>query len=48
MDTLLVVRITASENGRKCYYVLPEVTCIDKNSPEVTLVSAELSEDKRS
>ncbi len=48
MDTLLVVRITASENGRKCYYVLPEVTCIDKNSPVVTLVSAELSEDKRS
>lgn len=48
LDNLLVIKITAAENGRKCYYILPAVTCIDKASPIVTLKSAELSKDKRS
>ncbi len=44
----VVVRFTASGNGRKGTEILPAVTCIDKSMPQVELKSAELSADKRS
>lgn len=48
VDYEIVVRFTASGNGRKDTYVLSKVECIDKELPQVSLKSAELSEDKRS
>lgn len=48
VDYQIIAQFTATENGKKGYYVLPAVTCIDKVAPTVTLVRSEVSEDKRS
>lgn len=48
VDYQVVVRFTASANGRKGTYVLPAVACIDKTAPVVTLKTAELAANKRS
>ena len=48
VDYQIIAQFTAAENGKKGYYVLPVVTCIDKIAPTVTLVESEVSEDKRS
>lgn len=48
VDYQIIAQFTAAENGKKGYYVLPAVTCIDKVAPTVTLVRSEVSEDKRS
>ena len=48
VDHQIVVRFTASANGRKGTHVLPAVGCIDKTAPTVTLKGTELAQDKRS
>lgn len=48
VDQKIVAEFTAAENGRKGYYVLSPVTCIDKTAPAVVDVKTELAEDHRS
>lgn len=44
----VVVEFTASASGRKGYYVLDAVNCIDKDAPEVTVTRAQMADDNRS
>ena len=48
VDYQIIAQFTAAENGKKGYYVLPVVKCIDKVAPTVSLVESKVSEDKRS
>lgn len=48
VDYQIIAQFTAAENGKKGYYVLPVVTCIDKVAPTVDLVESKVSDDKRS
>ena len=48
VEQQIVVEYTASASGRKGYYVLDAVGCIDKEAPTVTVTRAELADDHRS
>lgn len=43
----IVAEFTAAESGRKGYYTLQTVNCIDKLAPTVTVTGTELTENKR-
>lgn len=43
----IVVELIAKENGKVAYWKLSEVSCIDKESPVITVESAVLSDSKR-
>ncbi len=48
IDQQIVVEFTASSSGRKGYYVLSAVNCIDKEAPVVTVTNAQMASDNRS
>ncbi|MBP3412167.1 MAG: hypothetical protein J6K89_02815 [Oscillospiraceae bacterium] len=48
VDQQIVVEFTASASGRKGYYTLSPVSCIDKQAPVVTVSSVQMAEDNRS
>lgn len=44
----ILVEFTASASGRRGYYVLDAVNCIDKEAPVVTVTGAQMASDNRS
>lgn len=48
VDYQITAEFKAAANGRKGYYVLPAVTCIDKTAPVVQVTNTEVSENHRS
>lgn len=48
VDQQIVVEFTASASGRKGYYTVSPVNCIDKEAPVVTVSSVQMAEDHRS
>ena len=47
-DYQITVEFKAAVNGRKGYYVLPAVNCIDKTAPTVQVTDTETAENHRS
>lgn len=48
VDQQILVEFTAFSSGRKGYYVLEAVTCIDKEAPTVRVTGVKLADDHRS
>lgn len=48
VDQQIVVEFTAAASGRKSYYTLGPVNCIDKEAPTVTVTGVQMAEDHRS
>lgn len=48
VDQQIVVEFTASASGRKGYYVVGAVNCIDKEAPVVTVTNVQMASDNRS
>jgi hypothetical protein len=48
VDQQIVVEFTAAASGRKSYYTLGPVNCIDKEAPVVTVTGVQMAEDHRS